>query len=76
MEASQMSVEDVRKVILQFPPKDKMQLLRELEKEMFSKRLNTLLDDLKNIPLSYEDINEEVEYVREQRYRKVKLACH
>jgi hypothetical protein len=72
MEVSQMSVEDVKKVILQFPPEDKMQLLRELEKEMFSKRLDTLLDELKNIPLSYDEINEEVEYVREQRYRRKK----
>lgn len=72
MEVSQMSVEDVKKVILQFQPEDKMQLLRELEKEMFSKRLDTLLDELKTIPLSYDEINEEVEYVREQRYRRKK----
>lgn len=70
MEALQTRVEEVRKAILQFPPEDKMLLLRELEKEMFSKRLDTLLDELKHVPLSYDEINEEVQYVREQRSRR------
>lgn len=65
-----MSVEDVRKVILRFPEEDKMRLLKELEKEMFSMRLDTLLDDLKDVPFSYDEINEEVEYVRKQRYKR------
>ncbi|MCP5109121.1 MAG: hypothetical protein GY950_37420 [bacterium] len=70
MQTSQMSVEDVKRVILRFPKEDKMRLLKELEKEMFSMRLDTLLDDLKNVPLSYDEINEEVEYVRTQRYKR------
>lgn len=72
MDTMQMSFEDVRKAIFQFPSEDKMLLLRELEKEMFSIRLNALRGDLEDIPLSYDEINEEVEYVREQRYKRKK----
>ena len=70
MDSSQMSVENVREIILKFPDEDKMMLLRELEKDMFPKRLDMLLRDLKDVPLSYEEINEEVEYVRKKRYRR------
>jgi hypothetical protein len=70
MNTSQMSVENVKEIILKFPDEDKMKLLRELEKDMFPKRLDMLLRDLKDVPLSYEEINEEVEYVRKKRYKK------
>ena len=66
MNTSQMSVENVKEIILKFPDEDKMKLLRELEKNMFPKRLDMLLRDLKDVPLSYEEINEEVEYVRKK----------
>ncbi|MGD2085391.1 MAG: hypothetical protein PVH61_04325 [Candidatus Aminicenantes bacterium] len=70
MSTSQMSVENVKEIILKFPDEDKMKLLRELEKDMFPKRLDMLLRDLKDVPLSYEEINEEVEYVRKKRYKR------
>jgi hypothetical protein len=35
MNTSQMSVENVKEIILKFPDEDKMKLLRELEKDMF-----------------------------------------
>ena len=70
MNTSQMSVENVKEIILKFPDEDKMKLLRELEKDMFPKRLDMLLRDLKDVPLSYEEISEEVEYVRKKRYNK------
>lgn len=70
MNTSQMSVENVKEIILKFPDEDKMKLLRELEKDMFPKRLDMLLRDLKDVPLSYEEINEEVEYVRKKRYKR------
>lgn len=62
----------IKQVISQFPKKEKFKLLRNLEKELFSQRLSTLLKDLKDVPLSYEEINEEVEYVRAQRHTKRK----
>jgi len=68
METSQMSVENVKEIILAFSEEEKMKLIRELEKDMFPKRLDKLLRDLRDVPLSYEEINEEVEYVRKQRY--------
>jgi hypothetical protein len=70
MNLSQMSVENVKEIILKFPDEDKMMLLRELEKDMFPKRLDMLLRDLKDVPLSYEEIKEEVEYVRKRRYKR------
>jgi porphobilinogen deaminase len=70
MDPSQMSVENVKEIILKFPDEDKMMLLRELEKDMFPKRLDMLLRDLKDVPLSYEEIKEEVEYVRKRRYKR------
>jgi hypothetical protein len=70
MNTSQMSVENVKEIILKFPDEDKMKLLRELEKDMFPKRLDMLLRDLKDVPLSYEEISEEVEYVRKKRYKR------
>ena len=69
MNTSQMSVENVKEIILKFPDEDKMKLLRELEKDIFPKRLDILLRDLKDVPLSYEEISEEVEYVRKKRYQ-------
>ena len=69
MNTSQMSVENVKEIILKFPDEDKLKLLRELEKDMFPKRLDTLLRELKDVPLSYEEISEEVEYVRKKRYK-------
>ena len=70
MNTSQISVENVKEIILKFPDEDKMMLLRELEKDMFPKRLDKLMRDLKDVPLSYEEINEEVEYVRTKRYKR------
>jgi hypothetical protein len=70
MQTAPMSVETVKEIILAFPEKDKMMLLRELEKDVFPKRLDTLLRNLKDVPLSYEEINEEVEYVRNKRYKR------
>ena len=70
MNISQVSVENVKEIILKFPDEDKMMLLRELEKDMFPKRLDKLMLDLQDIPLSYEEINEEVEYVRAKRYKR------
>jgi porphobilinogen deaminase len=70
METEPMSVEAVKEIILAFPEEDKMMLLRELEKDVFPGRLDLLLRDLKDVPLSYEEINEEVEYVRKRRYKR------
>ena len=68
MNTSRMSVENVKEIILAFPEEEKIKLLRELEKDIFPKRLDKLLLDLRDVPLSYGEINEEVEYVRKQRY--------
>jgi hypothetical protein len=70
MNPSQVSVENVKEIILKFPDEDKMILLRELEKDMFPKRLDKLMLDLQDVPLSYEEIKEEVEYVRAKRYKR------
>ena len=53
--------------ILQFPPKDKIQLLRELERDMFQERVENLFKELKDVPLTYDEIQREVEDVRGQK---------
>lgn len=70
MNPSQMSVENVKEIILKFPDEDKMILLKELEKDMFPKRLDMLMQELKDVLLSYEEIDEEVQYVRKKRYQR------
>lgn len=70
MDPSQMSVENVKEIILKFPDEDKMKLLKELERDMFPKRLDMLMQNLRDVPLSYEEIDEEVEYVRKKRYKR------
>ena len=69
MQAETISFEEARVLIRRFSPQEKMKLLKELEKEMFKTRLSNLQDQLKDIPLSYNDINKEVEHVRSRRYR-------
>jgi len=65
----QFSVEDVKKIFITFSQEEKIRLLRELETDMFRVRLNKLMRRLNNVPLSYDEIKDEVEHVREQRYR-------
>lgn len=70
MPTTQLSVEEVKAIIIKFPRKEKLKILRELERDLLPKRFNRLLDRLKNIPLTYDEINNEVEYVRAERYKK------
>lgn len=70
MQTAALSVEEVKKIIFMFPMEKKLEILRELEKNMFRKRLNNLLKKLEGVPLSYDDIAREVEDVRKQRYSR------
>ncbi len=68
MPTAQLNVKEVKEIIIKFPRKEKMKILRELERDLLPKRFNRLLDRLKDIPLTYDEINHEVEYVRDERY--------
>jgi len=70
MKTAALGVEEVKKIIFMFPMEKKLEILRELEKNMFRKRLNNLLKKLERVPLSYDDITREVEDVRKQRYSR------
>lgn len=62
-----------RDSVMKRPVADKLALVKELEKEMFSIRfaelLNTLQSRAEENPISLEEITAEVEEVRARRYR-------
>jgi len=58
------------KVINQLDENDKLELYNELKKSLFLKRFNKLLKSTKTEKLSMEDITNEVESVRKQRYEE------
>lgn len=68
METVALGVDEIKKIIFRLPSDKKLEILRELEKNIFQKRLENLLKKLERVPLSYDDITREVEDVRKQRY--------
>jgi DNA-binding HxlR family transcriptional regulator len=70
MQTAPLNVKQVKEIIIKFPRKEKMEILRELERDLLPKRFNRLLNRLKDIPLTYDEINNEVEYARSERYKK------
>ncbi|HDR51083.1 MAG TPA: hypothetical protein ENN90_05590 [Mariniphaga anaerophila] len=62
------------KVINQLDDNDKFELYNELKKSLFLKRFNKLLKSTKTDELTMEDITNEVESVRKQRYEEGRQA--
>jgi len=58
------------KIINQLDDNDKFELYNELKKSLFLKRFNKLLKSTKTDELTMEDITNEVESVRKQRYEE------
>jgi hypothetical protein len=58
------------KIINQLDDNDKFELYNELKKSLFLKRFNRLLKSTKTDELTMEDITNEVESVRKQRYEE------
>jgi Mg/Co/Ni transporter MgtE len=51
---------------------DKLEIFNELKKSLFLKRFNKLLESTSTDELTLEEITEEVESVRKERYEKGK----
>ena len=62
----------VLKILNQLDDKDKLELFYELRKSTFLKRFNKLLQTTRSDGLSLDEITQEVESVRKNRYEKGK----
>ncbi len=62
----------ILKILNQLDDKDKLELFYELRKSTFLKRFNKLLQTTRNDGLSLDEITQEVESVRKNRYEKGK----
>ncbi len=60
------------KIINQLDYNDKLELFNELKKSLFLKRFNKLLNSAQTDELTMEDITNEVETIRKQRYEEGK----
>ena len=60
------------KIINQLDDNDKFELFNELKKSLFLKRFNKLLKSTRTDELTMDEITEEVESVRKQRYEEGK----
>ncbi|MBA4410311.1 MAG: hypothetical protein C0397_12900 [Odoribacter sp.] len=57
-------------IINRLDDNDKMEIFNELKKSLFLKRFNKLLKSTKTKELTLDEITNEVESVRKQRYEK------
>ena len=62
------------KIINQLDDNDKFELYNELKKSLFLKRFNKLLKSTRTDELTMDDITNEVESVRKQRYEEGRQA--
>lgn len=58
------------RIIKKLDDSDKLEIFNELKKSLFLKRFNKLLKSTKTNELTLEEITNEVESVRKQRYEK------
>ena len=64
----ELDFEQIKNLVRQCDTKEKINLVQELEKETFQIRLRQLLENLRLVDLSFEEITDEVEIVRQRRY--------
>ncbi len=60
------------KIINQLDYNDKLELFNELKKSLFLKRFNKLLNSTQTDELTIDEITDEVESIRKQRYEEGK----
>ncbi|MCA1760311.1 MAG: hypothetical protein LC658_11130 [Bacteroidales bacterium] len=72
MQAIELKIEKRQflKMLSQLNENDRFEIYTELKKTLFLKRFNQLLKTTRTNELSLEDITNEVESVRKQRYEK------
>ena len=62
-------LEQIKSLILQFSPEEKIELSKYMDKLTLKNRFEKFFDSLKDLPLSFEDITSEVEAVREKHHQ-------
>lgn len=67
-----LTFNQILELVKQLPPKQKIKLLKELEKETIDSKLTEILEAFKTNDISQADIDKEVESVRAARYAKKK----
>ncbi|MGK7389399.1 MAG: type II toxin-antitoxin system VapB15 family antitoxin [Candidatus Cyclobacteriaceae bacterium M2_1C_046] len=69
-----LNFNQILELVKQLPPKQKLKLSKELEKETIDSKLTEILEAFKTNELTQADIDREVEIVRTARYAKKKKA--
>ncbi len=65
-----LNFDQILNLVKQLPPRDKIRLSKELEKDTLNQTLTQLLETFQTDELSLETITEEVETVRAELYAK------
>lgn len=68
----ELSFSQILNLVRQLPKRQKVQLSKELEKEAIESQLTKLLNEFRTDELTYDEITEEVEIVRQDLYEKSK----
>ncbi len=68
--ALQLDFTQLKSLVSQCDPQEKLELVRQLENETFATRLSRFREKMSKADLSLDDITAEVEEVRKQRYAK------
>ncbi len=69
-----LTFNQILELVKQLPPKQKIKLSRELEKETIDSKLTEILRAFKTDELTQADIDKEMELVREAQHDKRKKA--
>jgi hypothetical protein len=67
-----LSFDQILSMVRQLPPRQKLKLSKELEKEVIDSKLSRLLKTFKTNELEMDTITEEVESVRQEIYDRQK----
>ncbi len=62
-------LEQIKSLILQFNSEEKIELAKYMDMLTLKNRFEKFFDSIKEIPLSFSDITNEVEAVREERHK-------
>lgn len=69
-----LDIKKAKELIKQMPLKDKIKLIRELEKETWAKRINKILKNIdarrKKCKISNKEISQEIEKARREFYAR------
>lgn len=66
MENTSVNLNHIKELILQIDSKERIELAKFIDKLTLKKRFENLLKKLENIPITFNEITNEVEKVREE----------